>query len=566
MLETAVATEFELGSNLRDSAAGAGWSFVLPSLQLERLICLGAPSEATLSTLTRLARSIVIWCPDRRHRRRLLALVEKRGWAHVAVEATLPEPPRSPEDGFDLVCLSPDAVRSLRGGDGLRLVPALLRPDGHAYLDLSGRAARRMGRILVDGLARDGFSEARWLWQTPQRGEVRAAAPAAFPDVTRYLVDHDLHRPSSPGGLVDRVVRLVGGTHARTHPTHRAGVVVGAAGAAGGGEVPRYVADLAHEAGIDLSGYRWGLSARGRYNSRKAVFVLFGGTGSPEYVVKMTRDPRLNHRLENEHRALTLLRRDNFGEADTYPQARFFGYHGGLAILGQNALGGEAFERRITGADGCPYPGAAAGWLTELAAATAQPAPPGPGVDDALGRLLESYGRLYAPGPDERAFLAEQVAALGSVPFPAVFQHGDPGTWNLLVTPTDRVAFLDWEAAEPHGLPLWDLFHFFRSYGMLASRRAGIRDPHDGFVRQFLSDTPVSRVLAQSLELYLSRLSLPADLIGPLFVTGWMHRALKEATRLTADRLAQGHYVRLLRLSISERHDPYLRRLLSTPR
>lgn len=570
MLETALATTYEPASNMRDVAVGANWTFVLPSLAVERLLCLGAPSEPTLTTLARFARSVIVWCPDPRRRRRLAAFVQARGWAHVDVEAELPDSRPRREDGFDLVCLSTDSARSLStGGDGLRRVPALLHPDGRLYLEWSDRAARKAGRVLLAELARSGYLDSRRLWLTPRRGEVRAAVPAAFPDVSAYLVHHGLHRPAAPVGLLDRATRLLLREHARTHPTHRTGIVVGAGSEAGPWRVPRFVAAVASEAGVDLDGYRWGLSARGRYSSRKAVFILFREPGTaPDHVVKLTRDPRLNPRLENEHRALAQLGRDRAMADGTYPEVTFFGYHGGLAILGQKALEGAAFEARSIASDGCPHGRAAARWLADLAAATAErPAgSDGAGITEALGRLLESYQRLYAPDPDEHAFLADQVAALGTAPIPAVFQHGDPGTWNLLVTPAGQVAFLDWEAADPHGMPLWDLFHFFRSYGQLASRRQGIRDPLDGFARQFLAHTPVSRLLAESVEAYVDRLRLPGDLAGPLLLTGWMHRALKEATRLRPHRLAEGHYVRLLRLTISHWHNPALRRSLSVPR
>src|SRR5687768_16073146 len=101
-------------------------------------------------------------------------------------------------------------------------------------------------------------------------------------------------------------------------------------------------------------------------------------------------------------------------------------------------------------------------------------------------------------------------------------------------------------------MPLWDLFHFFRSFGGLASRSGGARDPLEGYVRHFVSETPVHRWLSESIDLYASQIGMSRDLARPLFVTGWMHRALKEASRLAPDRLASGHYVRLLRRVIEE--------------
>jgi hypothetical protein len=39
---------------------------------------------------------------------------------------------------------------------------------------------------------------------------------------------------------------------------------------------------------------------------------------------------------------------------------------------------------------------------------------------------------------------------------------------------------------------------------------------------------------------------VPGELIEPLFYTCWMHRALKESTRLTAGNLERGHYFSVL--------------------
>lgn len=565
ILENALATRFEPGSNLRDRTIGANWSFVLPTLEPDRLLCLGAPSEPSLVTLAGRARSIVVWCPDRQRRGQLQKLVEAAGWSHVSVEARIPGPWPSPERGFDLVCLSADMAGTLRGSeDELLLVPRLLRPHGLVYVELAGRRRRRLGRLLLAELALSGYTEHRPLWLAPRRGEVRAAVPADSPEIRRFLVGRGLHRPESPTGPLDRAFRLLGGSSAPHHPTHRAGVLAGAELHADTRAVPRYLADLAGQAGVDLGGYRWGLSTRGRYRSRKAVFLLFAkDSHSPDYVVKMTRDQRLNYRLENEHRALTQLERDGIGPAGTYPKVRFFGSHGGLAVLAQEALDGVEFERVSRGSGGCPYGRTAVGWLTDLARTTMR-RPPASEVADALGQLLENYDRFYAPAAQERALLSDQVAALAASPPPSVFQHGDPGTWNLLVTPKEAVAFLDWEAAEPYGMPLWDLFHFFRSFGGLASGRGKVRDPLEGYVRHFVAETPMHRLLSESIDLYASQIGMSRDLARPLFVTGWMHRALKEASRLAPDRLASGHYVRLLRRVIEEWHDAKLCRLLTT--
>ena len=43
MLDTTLATTFVPGTNLKGEVAGANWSFLLPSLELEQILCLGTP-------------------------------------------------------------------------------------------------------------------------------------------------------------------------------------------------------------------------------------------------------------------------------------------------------------------------------------------------------------------------------------------------------------------------------------------------------------------------------------------------------------------------------------------
>ncbi|HJZ47256.1 MAG TPA: phosphotransferase, partial [Roseiflexaceae bacterium] len=195
-------------------------------------------------------------------------------------------------------------------------------------------------------------------------------------------------------------------------------------------------------------------------------------------------------------------------------------------------------------------------WLTELGAATADRSAVSPlQVSEALGALFERFAQIYRLTQEQHDFLAGQIAAVGRsrAAFPLVFQHGDPGTWNIWVTPSERVAFLDWEAAEPHGMPLWDLFYFVRTYGAWAMRASSSGDIMKGFARQFLNASPFQKLLIETTERYRARVGVPAEVVEPLFYTCWMHRALKESTRLTAGTLDQGHYVSVLRACIARR-------------
>jgi hypothetical protein len=143
-----------------------------------------------------------------------------------------------------------------------------------------------------------------------------------------------------------------------------------------------------------------------------------------------------------------------------------------------------------------------------------------------------------------------------------VNQHGDPGTWNLLVDPAGQTMFLDWEAAETDGMPLWDLLYLFRSYAVTVSRRAGVRDRLDGAARHMLDGSPLADRLVRAVGAYRVAVGLPVEAIEPLLYGCWVHRAIKESTRLQAGRLQDGQFVRLIRLMLERPRAPTLARLI----
>lgn len=330
---------------------------------------------------------------------------------------------------------------------------------------------------------------------------------------------------------------------------------------------PRYLRELAGRAGIDLERHGWTLSAPGDYASRKVTIALTPPGGStPDVVVKLTRSPVFNTRLENERRALDELEAAGIGSDGSVPRTLFAGTHAGLAVLGESAVAGVPFRSLTSARPDCALARAAREWLVELAAQTAHPGDPLEAVA-VLDGLLSRFTELYVITPAQRDFLAAQIAAIRSIPaLPLVFQHGDPGTWNLLATTDGRVAFLDWEAGEPDGLPLWDLFYFMRSFGVTVARAAGTRDSLAAFERAYLPDTELSRALREAVRESCLRTEMPMELVMPLFYTCWMHRSLKESGRLPPSRLQRGHYVSLLRLCIERCDAPGLRALFSAGR
>ena len=228
-----------------------------------------------------------------------------------------------------------------------------------------------------------------------------------------------------------------------------------------------------------------------------------------------------------------------------------------MAVLGQKAVKGEPFRRRTSGKIDCPIARDAIDWIVRLGANSAKPAADPEQAASALREIFRRFDAAYQLPEDERAFLTRQIEAVAaSHNFPSVFQHGDPGAWNLMVS-SGRVIVIDWEAGETEGMPLWDFFYFIRSYASWMCRQQGNRDSLKCFETKFLQQSELTGLLNETLKRYCSLTGLVESLVAPLFYTCWMHRALKESTRLMREQLHTGHYIRLLRLCMKHGQLPF---------
>ncbi len=593
MLEVALAAPYVPGTNVKGEVAGANWVFLLPSLEITGTVCVGLPSSAALRTLAKLAPVEVI-VPGKEQR-------FDHGPSNVTytfvagyVSAALPEREAdllylADASAVRLFCQNPQVQQRWL---------QTLRVRGVVYLENIG--AQYLGRLESQFDAQSVF------WLTPLGGEAHTAVAAADSATREYFLRLSLHSPSVQPQMLRQVKRRLFPKQERgsareatvtaepslvqTERTarkissflfqsadrfersllrrmpsvRRYGVLLGQPGTALNDEPPRFLQELAQSAGIDIGAYRWGFSGRGEYSSRKLLYYLFPpGQTTPEFVVKMVRDPGFNPRLENEQRALTLLAERHLHDNDALPRVAFWGYHAGLVLVAETYVPGVAFRQRYALSPEAPYVRGARDWLIDLGVQTAQPA--ATSAADALDQLLARYVEIYQPAAPEIEFLSQQIATIRQChrDLPTVFQHGDPGVWNVLTRDDGGIAFLDWEAAEAHGMPLWDLFYFLRSYSAEVARAEQIYDRLEAFTAIFLGSSALRPFIVDAVRDYVERVGLPAATVEPLFYTCWMHRSLKEATLLDARKVNRGHYVNVLRLCLEQRDAPLLRQLFS---
>lgn len=537
-------------------AAGAPWLLLLPSLELATVLCVGVPSVAALSMISRLASTVAVVCSGADERARVLRRSAQAGLTNVSAYGPADEPAGITQ--IDLAIISGGrATARLTTGVWLATAVAGARA---VFVDLGagglGSSASAHVRRLTAALG-----PMYVLRLTPSAGEVRTAAPAGDVGTLAYL--DGLAAAEAPGrnadvrGLARRAGRL------RLSGSRRGAMVLRGA-RADQFAAPAYVCAIARLAGVSIDDHRVGLSAPSDDAARKALLFLFAGTdATPEYVVKVTRESRQNERLENEWQALRLLDAAGVSVGGKVPRPAFFGHHADLAVLGQTALEGVPFRRRTTARADCLHARRAVDWLLALGLATAHAPAAEDRLADGMRERLARFMALYELSPAQRRYLAAQGDVLEdhAEELPLVFLHGDPGTWNLLVNDDGEPLFLDWEAADPDGMPLWDLCYFVRSFAISVARMAGTGTSPHGFGRQFLREQPLNRLLVDAVQRQCRDLGLARELVEPLFLTCWVDRALKEAGRFPPARRDNGHYVNLVRLCVDRADAPGLRRL-----
>jgi hypothetical protein len=571
VLDTTLSTRFVPGTNLSDDRACADWRFLLPTFPLDNLLFLGTPSMANLSVLSAIGRRVIVVSTDHRRLQDIQQASRQQGIKNLELVrvdqfARLPFPPRT----MGLIWLTGGAEvpRPVRSPGILAELERLLQADGVVYFELRGVIDNLLGHQTSKGFGRYGFASRQLFWQTPHSGEMRTAVPLGDNAMGCHFFAHVLYGQSPRKRALSRLGELFSRLGLLPYLSLRRGVLLQRAPVNGRPkQAPPYLVSLARKAGIDLGQHRCGLSARGNYNSNKVVFYLFEpAKTTPAVVVKMTRFPEYNDRLEHEYRALSLLAERGYVGPETFPQPLFLDYYNNLALLGLKAVNGQPFRKRTRANVHCPIARDAINWIVQLGAASADCTLATPKkVADILTNLFTQVTAIYPLTENEKSFLLRQVAALGSArtAIPLVFQHGDAGAWNIVVSDDDRVTFLDWETAEPQGMPLWDLFYFMRSFATWVSRRQGDRDTLAAFERLCLTPSPLSALLTQATERYCDQVGVDKHLVEPLFYTCWLHRALKESILVPADSLQEAHYFNLLRLCIRRRNTPALQALFA---
>jgi hypothetical protein len=560
MLATTLSTQYVPGTNLKGQVVGANWLFLLPDLEIKQAICLGIPKTSSLKTLSRLSQKVIVYYTNMRGLKQIKSL----GLKNITFESFIDLQKKSSTNDTDLIVLANKAIalNFFRNQTLQEFLRKLLKPEGYVYFEYHETRRKDYTARLIES-----FGKPHSFYLTPVIGEPYTAFPVGDDLSRHFFTSQGLDHPTIHLRGLSKLEKKLNHFIASSKISRRYGTLISLNNHAVEPGPPDYLQKIAEQSGMFLSNYRWFSVAGGGYSTRKLLFFLFKPDNNvPAFIVKMVRDPAFNYRLENEQRALAHLHSSGINDASRLPRVLFWGHHQNLAILGESYIEGKPFKQASRGTADCPTLLSGIEFLNNLAAETVDTSVASPkDVSKTLSKLLEQVIKIYNLPDQQVSFLEHQISALGKsqAQFPLVFQHGDPGIWNAVYSTQHQTVFLDWEASEIKGMPLWDLFYYLRSYITWVARNHGTRSQLQGMKQFLLEDNSISRFWIDATNQYCQRIGLSKELVEPLFYTCWMHRALKEATRLTSSRVNRGSYINLLNFFIEHHSSPTLTLLFS---
>jgi aminoglycoside phosphotransferase (APT) family kinase protein len=166
-----------------------------------------------------------------------------------------------------------------------------------------------------------------------------------------------------------------------------------------------------------------------------------------------------------------------------------------------------------------------------------------------IEQFERSFGRVVDPVMLREA--CDEVTALGVLP--RAFEQRDFSPWNILLSRNEELAVVDWESAEPDGLPVMDLWYglaylaFYRDGAMGSGR-------YEHAYRMLLDpSSPIGAITADCVSAYLAATKVPLASVRPLRLLTWMlhsrseYRQMRRASRgsPTKEKLRESVFVRL---------------------
>jgi hypothetical protein len=410
---------------------------------------------------------------------------------------------------------------------------AALRPGGELYAEW--RRPRLGGPARIrKRLEAAGFSNVRcwWPWPLPDRGAPQFWLPIDAPAATEFFLRS---RRRSAITAVWRAAARLGVLAPLCTVARKAS-----------GDEPEEE-HLLH----------WLLLTGGRRSINKVVGLVFAGSApEPELAVKFARSESEEEPLRREASVLELLA-DTRPELRGLPRVKFLERRAGRLALGETAVGGVPLLGQLNRDTFSARAAQVTDWLAELAGA-AQSAQRTEWwqrlVDEPRHAFEQTFGGIVGASDAKRA--REILSSLGDLPL--VCEHRDFSPWNVLIDDDGELAVLDWESAEPSGLPGLDLMYFLTYGAFLVDGALDSGRTRESYAAALDRRTFTGAIVERCQRSYCERVGLDPELLRPLRLLCWIvhsrsdyrHLELEAAAPPDRDMLRNAFFLGLWRAEL----------------
>ncbi len=292
------------------------------------------------------------------------------------------------------------------------------------------------------------------------------------------------------------------------------------------------------------------LLTTGHRSINKAVGLAFeGGAEKPAKAVKFARVAEAEPGLERE---AAVLRRLGEERPDLAGIPRLVGQgsrDGRLAVV-QEAIAGESLLDSLTAANFEEVAMRVTRLLVELARSPRRD--PDPNWRSRLvGEPLEWFDVHFGALLEDRC-VRSLLDGLGDLP--PVVEHRDCSPWNVLLTPSGEPVLLDWESAEPEGLPGLDLVYFLANCAFVLDGALESGRTRETYAQLLDPATSHGAVAARAIAEYTAALGIPAGDFRLLRLLCWIvhsrsdyrHLRLESPGRPSVEELRQSTFLGLV--------------------
>lgn len=298
------------------------------------------------------------------------------------------------------------------------------------------------------------------------------------------------------------------------------------------------------------------LTGGGRSINKVVALPFAAGETRPAAVVKFSRLPEADRALDREATALEAIERSHPALGGV-PRLLARGRRAGGRALAESAVYGKPLIGSLSTQTFEPLARRVTEWL--IALAEGGPAASGDWRQRLIEAPLAAFERDFGDAAPAGTVAAARALLDGLGVLPEAPEHRDCSPWNVLLGEDGAPALLDWESAEPRGMPGLDLAYFLANAAFVLDGAIESGQTRRSYAQLLDQSHPHGEVFARCSEEYRTALGFTPETFSRLRALCWIvhaksdHRHLAMASEGSPEprRLRQSTYLGLLAEELS---------------